>query len=55
MDDVVDELGSRHRLAYVQRILEQVRGADRQIAAYNQSKNLTDVARYINSQFLAGI
>lgn len=55
VDDVVDELGSRHRLAYVQRILEQGTGADRQIAAYNQSKNLTDVARYINSQFLAGI
>jgi carboxylate-amine ligase len=54
IDDVVDNLGSRHMLANVHKILEQGTGADRQLKLYDQSKNLQDVAGYINSQFLAG-
>jgi carboxylate-amine ligase len=55
VDDVVDQLGSRHRLAYIHKMLEQGTGADRQLAIYEKSKNLVEVATYINSQFLNGI
>jgi carboxylate-amine ligase len=55
VDDVVDELGSRHWVNYVQKMLENGTGADRQLAVYEQKKNLVDVATYINSQFLAGL
>jgi carboxylate-amine ligase len=54
VDDVVDELGSRDRLAYVHQILEKGTGADRQLAVYEQSRSLRDVAEYVSSQFLTG-
>lgn len=55
VDDVVEELGSRHWINQVQKILEQGTGADRQLAVYDEKKNLVDVARFINSQFLSGL
>jgi len=55
VDDVVDNLGSRHRLAYVNKILENGTGADRQLEVFEKSKNLVDVAKYINQQYLSGI
>ncbi|TCJ12613.1 carboxylate-amine ligase [Flaviaesturariibacter flavus] len=55
VDDVVDELGSRHRLAYVHQILERGTGADRQLEVYEREKNMVQVADYIRSQFLHGI
>jgi len=55
VDDVVDHLGSRHRLAHVNKILENGTGADRQLAVYNDTKNLLQVVDYINDQFLAGL
>src|SRR5882757_7755111 len=55
VDDVVDDLGSRHRLAYVHKMLEQGTGADRQLAVYTQTKSLPKVAEYIQGQFLAGV
>ncbi|MFI5187570.1 MAG: carboxylate-amine ligase [Chitinophagales bacterium] len=55
VDDVVDHLGSRHRLAYVNKILENGTGADRQLAVFEKTKNLFDVAKYIQNQYLAGI
>jgi len=55
VDDVVDNLGSRHRLAFVHKILESGTGADRQLAVFENSKNLVDVAKYINGQYLSGI
>ncbi|PWT94635.1 MAG: carboxylate-amine ligase [Bacteroidetes bacterium] len=55
VDDVVDHVGSRHRLAYVQKIMEHGTGADRQLAVYDQTKNLGSVAEYIAQQYLAGI
>jgi len=55
VDDVVDELGSRHRLAHVHKILEHGTGADRQLKVYEETKNLVSVADYIRSQFLDGI
>lgn len=55
VDDVVDHLGSRHRLAYVHKILEHGTGADRQIAVFNETKNLISVVDYIKDQYLAGL
>jgi len=55
VDDVVDELGSRHRLSYIHKILEQGTGADRQLAVYEPNKNLVEVTSYISSNFLNGI
>lgn len=52
VDDVVDQLGSRHAINLVHKILEQGTGADRQMAVYNQSQSLPDVVDYIHSQFL---
>jgi glutamate---cysteine ligase / carboxylate-amine ligase len=55
VDDVVDHLGSRHRINYVHKMLEQGTGADRQLAIYENTKNLVNVAEYINAQFLTEI
>ncbi|MBS1574010.1 MAG: carboxylate-amine ligase [Bacteroidetes bacterium] len=55
VDDVVDPLGSRHRLNHVHKILEQGTGADRQLAVFEKTKNLVSVAEYIQGQFLTGI
>ncbi len=55
LDPVLDHLGSRHRIAYVNKILEHGTGADRQLAVFEQNKNLGSVAQYISNQFLTGI
>jgi len=52
VDDVVDNLGSRHKMAYVHKILENGTGADRQLKVYEQTKSLVEVAGYIQNQFL---
>ncbi|NCT94317.1 MAG: carboxylate-amine ligase [Chitinophagaceae bacterium] len=52
VDDVVDELGSRPALNYITKIFEHGTGADRQLAVFDQSQNLTDVVDYIHDQFL---
>lgn len=55
VDPVLDHLGSRHRMAYVHKILEHGTGADRQLAVFEQSKNLASVVEYIQAQFLHGV
>src|SRR4026208_809431 len=55
IDPVVNHLGSRHRLAYINKMLEQGTGADRQLAVFNQTKSLTKVAEFINASYLAGV
>jgi carboxylate-amine ligase len=55
VDDVVDNLGSRHRLSYVHKILENGTGADRQIKVFEQTKSLVEVAGYIQNQFLKNL
>jgi len=55
VDDVIPHLGSRHAINYVHKILEHGTGADRQLAVYEQTGNLVDVADYITGNFLAGI
>src|SRR3982750_4789531 len=55
VDDVVDVLGSRHRLEHINKILENGTGADRQLAVFEKTKNLVSVAEYIQSQYLHGL
>jgi len=54
VDDVVDELGSRNEVYYAREIVKQKPGADRQLAAYEQRKDLRDVVDYIISETEAG-
>ncbi len=55
VDDVVDDLGSRHAIKYVHQILENGTGADRQLKVYEQANNMADVVDYLHNQFLVGI
>lgn len=55
VDDVVPQLGSRHAINYVHKILESGTGADRQLKVYEETRNLTAVTDYIQAQFLHGI
>jgi glutamate---cysteine ligase / carboxylate-amine ligase len=55
LDPVLDHLGSRHRIAYVHKMLEQGTGADRQLAAFEKNKSLVNVVEYIENQYLAGV
>ncbi|MBX2939124.1 MAG: carboxylate-amine ligase [Ferruginibacter sp.] len=55
VDDVVPQLGSRHAINYVHKILESGTGADRQLKVYEDTRNLTAVTDYIQTQFLHGI
>ncbi|MFT3902968.1 MAG: carboxylate-amine ligase [Niabella sp.] len=55
IDPAVYHLGSRHRIDYVHKILEHGTGADRQLAAYEQTKDLREVTKFISNNFLTGI
>ena len=55
LDPVLDHLGSRHRVAYVHKMLENGTGADRQLAVFEKTKNLVSVVEYIQEQYLAGV
>jgi len=52
VDDVADDLGNRHALGLVQKILDKGTGADRQLKVFEETRNLVSVADYIHSQFL---
>jgi carboxylate-amine ligase len=52
VDDVVDDLGSRHAVDYVKNILESGTGADRQLKVYEETGELNSVVNYIHEQFL---
>lgn len=53
VDDVVDQLGSRHAISYVHKMLEQGTGADRQLKVFEETKDYKAVTSYIQSQFLS--
>src|ERR1043165_2527399 len=55
VDDVVDELGSRHAINYITKLMEEGTGADRQLKVFQQTNSLVNVVDYIHSQFLAGV
>lgn len=55
LDPVLDQLGSRERIEGVESILQQGTGADRQLAIFEKTGDLKEVATFIHSQFLAGL
>lgn len=55
IDDVVDELGSRHEVEYLNKILEMGTGADRQLSVYNQTQDLRKVVDYIVDETSFGL
>ncbi|MBA4166039.1 MAG: carboxylate-amine ligase [Chitinophagaceae bacterium] len=52
VDDVVDQLGSRHAINYVSRMLDLGTGADRQLKVFQETGSIVSVVDYIHSQFL---
>jgi carboxylate-amine ligase len=53
VDDVVDELGSRHIINNVEKLMERGTGADRQLKVFENTGSLVSVVDYIHSQFLS--
>lgn len=54
VDDVVDDLGSRHALKTIETILTEGTGADRQLAVFEQTRSLPAVVDYIVEQTIKG-
>jgi glutamate---cysteine ligase / carboxylate-amine ligase len=55
VDDVVDELGCREEIGYVQRILEVGTGADRQLRVWERTQDLKAVVDHIVEETHAGL
>src|ERR1017187_1290263 len=55
VSDVAPDLGSRHAIDQVSKMLDAGTGADRQLKVYEQTNSLTEVVDYIHSQFTHGI
>ncbi len=55
VDDVVDHLGSRHRLSHIHKIIETGTGADKQLKIFQETNSLHSVVDFIQSQFLVNI
>lgn len=53
IDDVVDQLGSRHIISYVSKMLKEGTGADRQLKVFEDTNDLKAVTKYIYQQFLS--
>jgi glutamate---cysteine ligase / carboxylate-amine ligase len=54
VDDVVDELGSRKALSYIQQVLAEGTSADRQLAVYRETGDLRAVVRWLIEETRAG-
>src|SRR5882724_685883 len=54
VDDVVDELGSRRELNYVHQILNNGTSADRQLAVYNETRDLKAVVDNLVKESVEG-
>jgi carboxylate-amine ligase len=55
VDDVVDDLGSRKEIEYIEQMLINGTGADRQLEIFKQTNDLTKVVDYITEQTILGI
>jgi len=55
VDDVVDELGSRREIEYVQEILRMGTGADRQLEVWQQSNDLKAVVDHVVEETHLGL
>lgn len=54
VDDVVDELDSRKDIENIRNMMKNGTGADRQLAVFNETKDLTKVVDYIMEQTILG-
>ena len=55
VDDVVDDLGSREQLKYINEIFKNGTGSDRQLAVYNKNNDLREVVDYIVKETYIGL
>src|SRR5436190_11845112 len=55
VDDVLPDLGSRHAIGHVHKMLEQGTGADRQLKVFEETKSLSKVVDLIHTEFLSGL
>ncbi len=55
VDDVVDQLDSRHEVEYILKIVEGGTSADRQLAIFGQTNNLHDVVDNLIAETLEGV
>ncbi|HLX12420.1 MAG TPA: carboxylate-amine ligase, partial [Bacteroidota bacterium] len=55
VDDVTDELGSRKEIEYINTILENGTGADRQLAVFHKTNDLKKVVDYIIEETHVGL
>lgn len=55
VDDVVDELGSRPYIDYAHQIMKNGTGADKQLAVFERTGDLSQVVDFITSEFSRGI
>jgi len=55
VSDVVEELGSQNEIAYIDRILEEGSGADRQLRVFQETNDLKQVVDYMINQTEQGL
>jgi carboxylate-amine ligase len=55
VSDVVDELGSRQEISYIERILEEGTGADRQLKVFHETGDLKRVVDYMITETESGL
>jgi carboxylate-amine ligase len=55
VDDVLDDLGSREEINYIYKILENGTGADRQLAVWEETKDMKKVVDYIVQETSYGL
>jgi glutamate---cysteine ligase / carboxylate-amine ligase len=55
ISDVVDELGSREEIGYIERILERGTGADRQLKVFHETGDLKQVVDYMIAETEHGL
>jgi carboxylate-amine ligase len=55
VDDVVDDLGSRREVEYVQTVLQEGTSADRQLAVFRQTGDLKAVVQHLIEETRAGV
>jgi carboxylate-amine ligase len=55
VDPVVDGLGSRNELNYIETILNEGSGADRQLKVFRETNDMREVVKYIQSETTHGL
>ncbi len=55
VDPVVDSLGSRDEITYIERILAEGSGADRQLQVFKETNDMREVVKYIHAETTNGL